>query len=151
MHITYIDNLVEWEKLFQFYCPVKVRFSETDAFGHVNNTKVFAYFEEARIDFFKEIGLFSTTLKDQGSIIVTADLQCNYVKQLFFDERLKVYVGIKHVGTTSIDLHYMVKNERDEICLTGRGLIVQISKETGKSIPWTDAMKSKLQTSILQR
>lgn len=34
---------------------VKVRFCETDALGHINNTSYFIYLEEARIAFFEEM------------------------------------------------------------------------------------------------
>ena len=46
-----------WREEFSFKVPVKVRFSETDMFGHVNNTVPFTYFEEARMEFLKSIGL----------------------------------------------------------------------------------------------
>ncbi len=36
---------------------IYVRFCETDAGGHVNNTSYFFYFEEARTKFFETIGL----------------------------------------------------------------------------------------------
>ncbi|WP_096202761.1 acyl-CoA thioesterase [Bacillus sp. FJAT-45350] len=148
--ISYIDNLKEWEQSFSFYCPIKVRFSETDAFGHVNNTNSFVYFEEARIDFFKEMGFMSEWADENSEhIIVTADMQCNYTKQIMFDEKLKAYVKVATIGQSSIDLHYMIKDEKGDICLTGRGLIVQLSKRTGKSSPWNDVMKDKLQEAIV--
>jgi acyl-CoA thioester hydrolase len=35
----------------------------------------------------------------------------------------------------------MIQNEQKEVVLTGRGTMVQISKETGKSVPWNEEMK----------
>ena len=34
---------------------VNVRFSETDALGHINNTSYFIYLEEARMKFFEAL------------------------------------------------------------------------------------------------
>lgn len=142
--IPYIHDMSEWEKSFSFCCPVKVRFSDTDAFGHVNNTKVFLYLEEARVEFFNKLGLMKTWANPKTeNIIVTLDAHCHYLKQMFFGEQLKVYVKINHIGNTSVDLHYMIKNENDEICLTSRGLIVQVAKSTGKSVPWSEETKEK--------
>ena len=42
-------------------------------------------------------------------MIVVADLQCNFIKQIYFDEQLKVYVKAGSVGNSSLDLHYMVQ------------------------------------------
>lgn len=143
--IGYITSMPEWEREFTFYYSVKVRFSETDMYGHLNNTVPFTYFELARIEFFKEIGFMGDWLKPGNpEIPVVADLQCDFLKQVFFDEELRIYVKANKVGSSSVDLHYMGKNKVGEICFTGRGTMVQISRETGKGAPWTVEMKNLL-------
>ncbi|MDQ0270038.1 acyl-CoA thioesterase [Cytobacillus purgationiresistens] len=145
----YIENIFAWEEEFDFYYPVKVRFSETDMFGHLNNTIPFIYFEEARIEYFKSIGLMKDWVSpEKETIIVVADLQCDFAKQVFFDEKLNIYVKANSIGNSSVDIHYMAKRENGGICFTGRGTIVQISKETGKGFPWTDEMKQSFQKKI---
>lgn len=135
----YIDNLEEWKRSFNYCYPITVRFSETDAFGHMNNCVSFVYFEQARINFFKKIGLAEEWFSKGGETIpVTADLQCDYMKQVFFDDSLQVYVKAETTGKTSVDLHYMIMNEKQEICMTGRGRMVQISKSTGRPVPWSE-------------
>ncbi|WP_406686669.1 acyl-CoA thioesterase [Rossellomorea vietnamensis] len=144
-HFTYIEDIETWQQEFSFSIHIKVRFSETDMFGHMNNTVPFTYFEEARIEYLKHIGFMQDWVKpEHDTIPVVADLQCDFVKQVFFDETLKVYVKADRVGRSSVDLHYMGLNEEEQVCFTGRGTMVQISKETGKGVPWTEEMKAKL-------
>ena len=57
MRASYIEDVASWEQGFTFYTEVSVRFSETDMYGHLNNTVTFAYFEYARIEYFKHINL----------------------------------------------------------------------------------------------
>lgn len=142
---SYIENLAIWKEEFTFFHPIRVRFSETDGFGHMNNTIAFVYFEDARLNFFKEIGLADewftmngNTISTGENIPVTADLHCDFIKQIFFDEQLRVFVKAAYIGKTSVELHYMVLNERDELVLTGRGRMVQVSKNEGKPTPWSD-------------
>lgn len=142
-NIPYIESMEEWQSGFSFHIPVKVRFSETDMFGHVNNVSPFIYFEEARIEFMKSTGLFDDNNYSTGMPIV-ADLQCDYHKQIYFDDNLKVYVKVNHIGTTSLDIHYMALNQNGEICLTGRGRMVYIDKENGKPVPLSESIKEKL-------
>ena len=52
-----------------------------------------------------------------------------------------VFVKAYRIGRSSVDLHYMIQNKQKEVVLTGRGTMVQISKETGKSVPWDEEMK----------
>ena len=140
--MDYIEEIDSWEKEFSFYHPVKVRFSETDMFGHLNNTVPFSYFEEARINYFQSLGFMQDWVKPESeNIPVVADLQCDYVKQVFYDQSLRIYVKANKIGTSSVDLHYMSKRDNGDICFTGRGTVVQMSKKTGKGAPWTEEMK----------
>lgn len=140
MKANYIEDFDQWAEGFRFSVPVQVRFSETDMFGHVNNTVPITYFEFARIEFMKAIGLMQSWL-ERGSAFfpVVADIQVDYAKQVYFDEMLQVFVKVASVGNSSIDVHYWIVNADGETCYTGRGAMVQISRETGKGHPWTEA------------
>lgn len=143
--INYITDFPVWEKEFTFSHRIKVRFSETDMFGHLNNTVPFTYFELARIEFFKHKGFMQEWVNiENDTIPVVADLQCDFMQQVFFDENLEIYVKANSIGRTSVDLHYMGKKEDGTICFTGRGTMVQMSKKTGKGVPWTDEMRALL-------
>lgn len=152
MKANYIEDFQEWEKDFSFYSEVRVRFSETDMFGHMNNTVSFTYFEQARIDYFHHLGILipSAVNEDVEAIPIVADLQCDYVKQVFFDDVLGIYTKIAKVGNSSLDIHYLAKNQKNEICFTGRGTIVQMDPRTGKSVPISEEDRTKfIQLAIL--
>lgn len=143
MKANYIADFEQWKQEFSFSAPVQVRFSETDMFGHVNNTVPITYFEFARIEYMKELGLMQRWLEGDGDLFpVIADMQVDYTQQVYFDEKLDVYVKIASIGRSSIDVHYWVLNAKGETCFTGRGAMVQISKATGKGHPWTDEEKT---------
>ncbi|MFJ7826983.1 acyl-CoA thioesterase [Psychrobacillus sp. NPDC096623] len=149
MKANYIEDIALWERDFHFYSEVSVRFSETDMYGHLNNTVTFAYFEYARIEYFKHIQLMNDWLNPKGEKIpVVADLQCDYLKQVFFDEKLHIYVKANTIGSSSVDIHYMAKNEKGEIVFTGRGSIVQIDKKTGRAAKWSEEEREVFQKSI---
>jgi len=112
-------------------------------FGHVNNVSPFIYFEQARIEFLKKLGLFKN-LDQNGGIPIVADLQCDFHKQMFFDDEIKLYVKVAHIGNTSFDIHYMAVTENNDISLTGRGRMVYVNPGTGKPVPLSESMKSQL-------
>jgi len=142
---AYIEDLQKWENEFSFYYEIKVRFSETDLFGHLNNTVPFVYFEQARIEFFKAIGFMQEwVLPDHDTIPVVADLQCDFLEQVYFDQVLKIHVKANAVGRSSVDIHYKGTNEKGKTVFTGRGMMVQMSKTSGKGHPWSDDQKQKL-------
>jgi len=143
--ITYINNIEEWQSEFKFSIPIKIRFSETDMFGHMNNVSPFIYFEEGRIEFLKYVGVFDNLASRQNDVIpIVADLQCDYHKQMYFNDEINLFIKVNEVGNSSFDIHYMVLDKDDEIALTGRGSLVSISPTKGKPVPLSEEMKQKL-------
>ena len=145
MKAQFIENPETWASEFEFFVEVKVRFSETDMYGHLNNTVPFTYFELARIEYLQSTGIMKDwDSKNSETIIVVADLQCNFLRQAFFNDKIKIFVKAASVGSSSIDIHYLGKNENDEPVFVGRGALVQISTKTGKSVPFTEEEKKIL-------
>ena len=146
--ISYIMDMKEWMEGFSFRYLIKVRFSETDMFGHLNNTVPFTYFDQARIEYFKSLGFMQDWVDTKNETIpVVADLQCDYLRQVFFDENITIMVKAASVGNSSVDIHYLGMREDGTPCFVGRGTVVQISRNTGKPVAWTDEMKELFQRS----
>lgn len=146
MKETYIKDFEKWQKEFTFYEDIDVRFSETDMLGHLNNSVPFIYFESARMKFMAQSKLFADFMDAENTIVpVVADIQCDFLGQIFFGETVRVYTKYTRIGNSSVEIHYMgVVN--DEIRLTGRGTVVQMDSTTGRSSKWTseqlDILKS---------
>jgi len=142
-NISYIEDFKAWKESFTFSIDISIRFSETDMFGHVNNVSPFIYFEQARIEYLKEKELFSQ-IHDAPTAPVVADLQCDFLEQIFFGETIKLFVKTNSIGNSSLDIHYMALKEDGTVCLTGRGRIVNIDVATGKPVSFTEEEKQKL-------
>jgi acyl-CoA thioester hydrolase len=75
------------------------RWGELDAFGHVNNVTFLRYFEEARVVWFDDNGWSITELHDTGPVI--ANVNCDYVKPVFYPASLTVRSWLSRVGNSS--------------------------------------------------
>ncbi|WP_053218986.1 acyl-CoA thioesterase [Virgibacillus senegalensis] len=146
--VNYIEDFEVWKEEFVFSIPVNIRFLETDMFGHVNNVSPFIYFEEARIAFLKKLGFFQTDMESTKTMPIVADLQCDYHRQIYFSDKMKLYVKVNHVGNTSIDIHYLGENQKGDVCITGRGRLVQINVHTGKPVPFSEEEKQRLSAGL---
>ncbi|MCR8642718.1 acyl-CoA thioesterase [Paenibacillus sp. N1-5-1-14] len=124
---TYIQpNMEEWLGKFSFHTEIKIRYSETDMSGHVNNTSYLVYFEQARTEYWQFLEVMGDDL-----LAVTADIWCHYHAEAFYPETLKVGVRIARIGTSSFDLEYYISSTRDNrIVATGAGTIVLLDKHT---------------------
>lgn len=87
---------------FKFFHPVEVRYGDLDPQGHVNNAKHLTYFEQARIAYMIELGLFT---KDQSFMeigVILADVHITYLAPVYFGEQVKVGVRAAKLGTKSM-------------------------------------------------
>ena len=69
---------------YHFYHPIEVRYGDLDPQGHVNNAKHLTYFEQARIAYMIELGLFT---KDQSFMeigVILADVHITYLGASLF-------------------------------------------------------------------
>src|SRR5512145_3010235 len=87
---------------FNFYHPIEVRYGDLDPQGHVNNAKHLTYFEQARVAYMIELGLFT---KDQSFMeigVILADVHITYLDPIYFGERIKVGVRTAKMGNKSM-------------------------------------------------
>src|SRR5512147_1042179 len=87
---------------YHFYHPVEVRYGDLDPQGHVNNAKHLTYFEQARIAYMIELGLFT---KDQSFMelgVILADVHITYLAPIYFGQTLKVGVHVAKLGLKSM-------------------------------------------------
>ncbi|GIP22812.1 thioesterase family protein [Paenibacillus sp. J22TS3] len=131
-----------WLAKFQFFIPIKVRYCETDLLGHVNNVSYFMYFEQGRIEYFENLGLTQDLFSDER-VSVVADLECQYLAQIYLRDPLKLYIRVAKLGRSSIDVEYALV-AHDELKAAGRGAIVLIDTKTGKSTPIPDAAREAI-------
>ena len=142
MTANYIEDFDEWAKQFKFSVPLTVRFSDVDLYGIVNNAITISYLEYARIEFLKQVQLMEDWLDLEGETApVIADLQCDYVMPIVYDDKLLIYVKVHRVGNSSVDIHYLGKKVTGEVVFTARTSMVQVHKKTGKGFPWTEQEK----------
>lgn len=134
-----------WLSMFRFNTPIKIRFSETDAFGHVNNISYFIYFEQARVDYLQELGIDRELLTNKDFLVVTADLYCQYLEEIYFGEEIDVKLRAAKLGRSSFDLEYaIVKKSNNRLAAVGRGAIVFIGRQDKKSAPIPQHLREKL-------
>ena len=87
---------------FRFYHPIEVRYGDLDPQGHVNNSKHLTYFEQARVAYLIELGLFT---KDQSFMkigVIVADVHLTYLEPIYFGQNIKIGVHTSKLGNKSM-------------------------------------------------
>lgn len=120
---------------YRFYHSIEVRYGDLDPQGHVNNAKHFTYFEQARVAYMIELGLFT---KDQSFMkigVILADVHITYFEPIYFGQNIKVGVHTTKLGNKSMTWEQSVVDAASGKELAkGELVIVTYDYETGKTI-----------------
>ena len=102
---------------FRYRHPIEIRYSDTDALGHVNNATYFAYFEMARIGYYTAVvgHSFGTGPDADIHTYVIAEAPITYRTPAFFSEPLSCGVRVGWLGRSSFSLEYRVEVDDSDI------------------------------------
>ncbi|MGE5071901.1 MAG: acyl-CoA thioesterase [Anaerolineae bacterium] len=130
-----------------FFYPMEVRYGDLDPQGHLNNAKFLTYFEQARIRYFEELGLFSkdTSFMDIG--VIVADIHIRYRAPVFMGADVRVGVRTTAIGSKSITMEEsIVDGETGKVYADGTVVLVTYDYHAHKTIPVTEEWRTKLRT-----
>ncbi|WP_101842890.1 thioesterase family protein [Halobacillus sp. Marseille-P3879] len=111
-----------------------VRFCETDAAGHVNNTSYFIYLEEARGKFFQSI------LKDYQTFgrFIIASTHCDFVSQAYYNQELVISTWISKIGNKSFQFKHEIRVKDSDTLIAAAGAAIvyfNYNEQTSEPIP----------------
>lgn len=116
-----------------FSCEMPVRWGDMDAFGHVNNTLYFRYFEEARFQWMLAKGI--PTKSDTHPVVVT--IGCTFFRPLFHPENIRLDLFVSDPGRSSFMVTYKLYtlSQPDAPAAEGYSKVVWVNAENGRSVP----------------
>ena len=130
---------------FRFYHPIEVRYGDLDPQGHVNNAKHLTYFEQARIAYLLELGLFT---KDQSFMemgVILADVHITYLEPVYFGQNIKVGVHIAKLGNKSMKWKQnIIDADTGKEIAKGEIIMVTYDYREGQTIPIPPQWRGKI-------
>lgn len=126
---------------------ITVRFGETDALGHINNTSYFVYLEETRIRFFESVGA-DMDLKNWNFIL--ASTKCDFINQGYFNQKLTIKTYVSKIGTKSFQLeHDILCAQTKQLIAQGNAIIVYFDFKNQKSAVIPDKLREELEANLV--
>jgi acyl-CoA thioester hydrolase len=123
---------------------ISIRYQDLDPYGHVNNAVHLAYFEAARIAYWRKLaenlGLGSLEAGDlPGVRYVVAEATVRYKAPIFLDDALYIGASVRTVGDRSFIMDYELRTGEsfDEGRTVAKGTSAQVfyDTETGEVRP----------------
>ena len=97
------EHTADQEKAPSFKIPVRVYYEDTDAGGVVYHSNYINFFERARTEWLRALGLEQDELIAAHQLVfVVRALDCEYLKPALFNDELFVTADIRELGKTSV-------------------------------------------------
>lgn len=126
------------------------KYYETDQMRIIHHSNYIRWMEEARIDYFGQIGISCGKLEEMGIIIPVVSVSCQYRNMVHFDEDVIIEVKVEKYTGVKLDLSYTITNAvTGELCTTGTSSHCFLNNEyrvvwLKKEYPEIDAMFRKM-------
>jgi acyl-CoA thioester hydrolase len=89
-----------------FSHTLRVYWEDTDAGGVVFYANYLKFFERARTEWLRALGLGQQALRDEtGTIFIVSDTQVRYKRPARLDDQLRVTVALREAGRASLQVH----------------------------------------------
>ena len=122
-------------KDFKHKYTITVRFHEVDMLGVCYNAVYINYFETARLEYAKAVGLIPPKgIFSDGKIFFIVRNEINYRGFAHHDDVLEVYSKISFVKNSSFGYDHLIVNKKSgNLIVDGKVVIVHVDLKTRKS------------------
>ncbi len=118
---------------------IELRFSDLDAYGHVNSAVYFTYLETARVKLFKD---FFREVSQHGIFTLVARAECDFKIPIMLYDQVIVTLWVARTGRSSFDLEYRLHDGQDKTYATARTTMVCFDSIKDKTVAIPDSIKA---------
>lgn len=111
---------------------LRVRYGETDPMKYVYYGNYAEYFEVARVELFRALGISYDEIEKRGIFLPVSEYKIKYLKPALYDQLLTIHTYIRKKPGVKIEFEYEIYNE-DNIKITEAATILFfLDSETSK-------------------
>jgi len=96
---------------------IRVRYGETDPMKYVYYGNYAEYFEVARVELFRTLGMSYDEIEKRGIFLPVSEYKIKYLKPGLYDQLLEIHTYVKKIPGVKIEFDYEIYNE-DKIKIT---------------------------------
>ena len=120
------------------------RWADNDAYGHVNNTVYYQWFDSAVNAWLVERGLLDIGTGDPIALVV--ETRCTYSAPLSFPSDVEVGLAVSHLGRSSVRYHIGVFGAGEEqAAAEGEFVHVAVDRASRRPVPWPEEWREVLE------
>lgn len=111
---------------------LRVRYGETDQMGYVYYGNYAMYYEVARVESLRQLGMTYKELEDGGVMMPVLENKSKFLSPALYDDALRIVTIIRQKPTVRITFEYEIYNGSNQLIHQGETLLAFVNKQTGK-------------------
>lgn len=120
--------------MYQHETKIRVRYAETDQMGFVYYGNYATYYEVARVEALRALGISYKSMEETGVLLPVLENYSKFIRPAKYDDLLTVRLYLKKKPETRITFEYEIFNEAENLLNLGKTTLVFLDRGTGKPV-----------------
>jgi acyl-CoA thioester hydrolase len=130
---------------FKYAAFTRVGFSDTDAQGIVYYGRYLPYFDLARVEYHRHLGLLERAMEDEQFVMRASSVE--YFAPARFDDLIEIFIRLSRIGRTSATFECAAYRAEDDLLMvtaTQTLVVVDLTERRARPIPgwYRDAIRA---------
>lgn len=124
---------------------IRVRYAETDQMGYVYYGHYAMYYEVARVESLRQLGLTYKEIEEMGVMMPVLENHSRYLAPARYDDLLRIVTTLREKPGVKIKFEYDIYNSDNTLIHKGETVLVFINKATNRPCRQPPAMEKVLE------
>ena len=117
---------------------IRVRYGETDPMKYDYYGNYAEYFEVARVELFRSLGMSYDEIEKRGIFLPVSEYKIKYLKPALYDQLLEIRTYVRKIPGIRIEFDYEIYNEENVKITEASTTLFFLDSETNKIVKCPD-------------
>ncbi len=122
----------------------RVSYSDTDQMGFMHHSNYLKYYETARWELFRSIGMPYHKIEGEGIIFPVTDISVKYIKPAYYDQEISIDTAIKSLTGARMIFYFLATNENGETINEAQITVASVRKINNKACQMPKSIFNRL-------
>jgi acyl-CoA thioester hydrolase len=129
---------------YRHFLPIQTRWSDNDAYGHVNNVVYYSWFDTVVNEYLIAAGALDIQSSPVVGLVV--ETQCSYFSELAFPQRVDAGLRVAHAGRSSVRYELALFGALgDTASAQGHFVHVYVDRASRRPVPLPTALRAAVE------
>jgi acyl-CoA thioester hydrolase len=132
--------------MFETSTQIRVRYSETDQMNVVYHGNYAQFFEVARAEAIRDMGITYKEMEEMGIVMPIVELHTKFLRPAVYDDLLTIKTQLRELPKEHrIEFHHEVLNEKGKLLTVGRVVLYFLDAKTMARTVMPEQLKKHLE------